>query len=322
MNVQPSYDTFWRKRLDALDAVWPDFLAGHTEALHKARVASRRIREALPVVAASAPPSKVKKLNRRMRDLTRLLGPIRELDVELAMLDKEAADNVVSRSALSLVRREVASRRHELRHRLRDAPQVRDLKKLIRKLGRIADAKSKARIAQSRKQLEHEHAWRAALGTTLLRRARRLKTALDDAGPLYAPERIHAVRVATKKLRYALEIAQEAGEAGARALVTGLKREQQRLGHLHDLQALLKHVRGAEASPRAESRVAELAAYADSLELECRKLHAEFVEHRDAMFESVKEVRHQLVPSLATAHLRQARVPASSRPARRRAKSA
>ena len=45
MNVRHAYDGLWRKRLDALDKVWPQFVAGDTEALHKVRVASRRIRE-------------------------------------------------------------------------------------------------------------------------------------------------------------------------------------------------------------------------------------------------------------------------------------
>src|SRR5438067_223167 len=106
MNVHPSYDTLWRKRLDALNTVWTHFLSGEAEALHKARVASRRIREALPVVGAAAPPAAVKKLRRKVRNLTRFLGPIRELDVELGMLEKEAASEGVSRAALSLVRRE------------------------------------------------------------------------------------------------------------------------------------------------------------------------------------------------------------------------
>ena len=66
MNVQPSYDELWRKRLEALEKAWPDFLAGETDALHKTRVASRRIREALPVVGANAPRAKVKKLRKRM----------------------------------------------------------------------------------------------------------------------------------------------------------------------------------------------------------------------------------------------------------------
>src|SRR5438477_5137759 len=104
MNVRTSYDRLWRKRLDALNGIWPEFLAGETEALHKARVASRRIREALPVVGASAAPDKVKKLRRKMRSLTRYLGPIRELDVELALLEREAAADDVPRSALILVR--------------------------------------------------------------------------------------------------------------------------------------------------------------------------------------------------------------------------
>src|SRR3954466_13282746 len=101
MNVRPPYDGLWRKRLDALEKVWPHFLAGETEALHKTRVASRRIREALPVVGVHAPGSKVKKLRRKLRDLTRYLGPIRELDVELGMIDRRL-DGTGRRSALSL----------------------------------------------------------------------------------------------------------------------------------------------------------------------------------------------------------------------------
>ena len=228
MNVKTSYDGLWQKRLDALDAVWPDFLAGETEALHKARVASRRIREALPVVGAVAPPATVKKLRRKMRDLTRFLGPIRELDVELAMLDKEAARDSVPKSALAVVRREVASRRHALRDRLGDEPPVDDLRKLLKKLARVAALEGKkGRGAKGDGQENtHETAGRAALAATLLRRAKRLKSALEEAGPLYAPERIHAVRIATKKLRYALEIAQDSGQAGAKALVNGLKKNR------------------------------------------------------------------------------------------------
>src|SRR5437879_2856235 len=182
MNVQPSYDSLWQKRLQALGAVWPEFLAGETEALHKARVASRRIREALPVVGANAPRAKVKKLRKRLRYLTRSLGPIRELDVELGMLEDQAALDDVSRSALSLVRREVAARRLALRDRLGEEPPVADVKKLIKKLERVG--KATGRKARSNRPAEHEQAWRAALGLALLRRAKRLKLALEEAGPL------------------------------------------------------------------------------------------------------------------------------------------
>jgi CHAD domain-containing protein len=323
MNLQTSYDSLWRKRLDALNAVWPEFLAGHAEALHKARVASRRIREALPVVAAGAPPERVKKLRRKMRDLTRYLGPIRELDVELDMLDKKTARDGGSPPALTVMRGEVASRRHALRDRLEDDQPVADVKKLIKKLERVAEeggqgTKKRAKQAKS----DHEHAWRGVLAATLLRRAKRLKAALEEVGPLYAPERLHDVRIATKKLRYALEIVQDAGNADAKALVKTLRREQERLGHLHDLQALLRHVREAEMSPHAGSRLADLTAYTDSLERECRQLHAQFVEHRDNLFECVTQVRHQLIPALTTTTRQQARVASSGRLRLRAAKKA
>ena len=120
MNTSTSRDRLWRKRLNELSAVWPEFVDGRTTGLHKTRVASRRIREALPIVGVAAPPAKVKKLSKKMRALTRSLGPIRELDVELDILDDESKTAGVSGRALEMVRREVASRRQALREELKD----------------------------------------------------------------------------------------------------------------------------------------------------------------------------------------------------------
>ena len=316
MNVQTPYERLWRKRLDALRAVWPAFLAGDHEALHKARVASRRIRAALPVVGASAPPAKLKKLRRKMRALTRHLGPIRELDIELGILEKQAeAEEIVSPRALSMVRREVAAERHALGDRLGKESPVAGLKKLIKKLERVAEL-GKQKKAKGKGLRDNETAWRSALAATLMRRAKRLQAALEDAGPLYAPERIHGVRIATKKLRYVLEVAEEAGQPGAKRLVNVLTTEQERLGHLHDLQALLKHVRAAGASPRVGACLADLTAYADSLERDCRQLHAQFVEGRDAVFDCVRLVRQTLVPAFTPRRFRPARVSSTGRRAR------
>jgi CHAD domain-containing protein len=125
------------------------------------------------------------------------------------------------------------------------------------------------------------------------------------------------VRISTKKLRYALEIARDAGVAAATPLVKILKRHQERLGKLHDLQMLLKHVRETDG---VGSRVNDLAAYADLLDRECRRLHADFVEHRAELAAVVKDVRHHVVPALTTPPRRQAHVAAAKRPARPRAR--
>src|SRR5918995_774009 len=310
MNTSTSRDRLWRKRLKELSAVWPDFVNGRTGGLHKTRVASRRIREALPIVGADASPAKVKKLSKKMRALTRCLGPIRELEVELGILDDKSKTDGVPGRAIEMVRREVASRRQALRDELADNAPVDDLKKLLRKLERVGK-RAEGRGKKGKKQkadTKFEAQWRSVLATRLMRRAKTVAAALDGAGPLYVPGRIHDVRISSKKLRYALEIARDAGVTAATPLVRVLKRHQERLGHLHDLQMLLKHVRETEAAPGVGSRVNDLTAYADSLDRECRRLHADFVEHRNELASVVKDVRHHVVPALTTPPRRQAHV--------------
>jgi CHAD domain-containing protein len=310
MNVLTSRDRLWRKRLDELSAVWPEFVHGRTTGLHKTRVASRRIREALPVVGATASPAKVKKLSKKMRALTRALGPIRELDVELNLL--EARADGMSERALEMVRREIAARRQALREELRDDAPVNDVKRLIRKLEKVAEGKREKKARERGRKAIHklEAQWRAVLAARLMQRAKRLAAAIEEAGPVYAPDRLHDVRISTKKLRYALEIARDARVAGVAALLRTLKRHQERLGHLHDLQMLLKHVRETETSPAVGASVNDLTAYADSLDRECRRLHAGFVESRGELVSVVKRVRQHVVPALTTQPRRQAKVAA------------
>jgi CHAD domain-containing protein len=244
-----------------------------------------------------------------MRALTRYLGPIRELDVELDILDAASKAQSVPARAIEMVRREVAAKRQALRQELAKNAPVGDVKKLIKKLERIG----KREEGSGKEDREFEAQWRSALAARLMRRAKGLREALDQAGPLYAPERIHDVRISTKKMRYALEIARDAGVTGAGPLVNTLKKQQERLGRMHDLQALLKHVREADASPNVGSRVNDLTTYADALERDCRRLHAAFVEHREDLVDCVNQVRQHLVPSLTTPARRQARVASASR---------
>ncbi len=315
MNRSTSRERLWQKRLNELTAVWPDFVSGRTDGLHKTRVASRRIREALPIVGAGGAPSKIKKLGKKMRALTRSLGPIRELDVELDILAVRSKSGAAPGRALEIVRREVASRRQVLREELADDAPVGDLKKLIRKLERVGSRPGRRKergteeSGKRRKaEAELEAQWRGVLATRLMRRAKGVAAALENAGPVYAPERLHDVRISAKKLRYVLEIARDAGVTTAIPLLRILRRHQERLGHLHDLQLLLKHVRETDASRKVGSRANDLTEYAESLDRECRQLHADYVDHRSELLAVVKDVRHHVVPALATRPRRQAHV--------------
>ncbi len=325
MNVSSSHDALWHRRLDALQRAWPGFLDGDVDALHKVRVASRRIREALPVIGVDLPRARIRKLRRRVGRLTRLLGPIRELDVELGLIEREIAEKRTPRAALSLVRRQVAEHRAELREQLDDETPVKDLKRLLKKLRRVGRHKGeegkgegpggrgkgkgvsgKGRGARG----ATETVWRPALAATLVRRARKLSDALEEAGSMYSPEPLHAVRVSVKKLRYTLELSDELGYPSARPLVRILKSEQERLGQLHDFEMLLRHVREAESRPRGIARLSALDEYAESLERECRRVHAGFMEGRGALLDAIRQVRLTLVPALTAAHRRPARATA------------
>ena len=91
-------------------------------------------------------------------------------------------------------------------------------------------------------------AWRQALGARLVNRAKALTVAMAAAGHMYAPEQLHQVRIAAKKLRYALELAKDAGIRSATARVRAVKRAQDTLGRLHDLQVLQTHVVAVQAA--------------------------------------------------------------------------
>lgn len=317
MNASPSCDRLWRQRLDELGAAWPDCARGRTKGLHRVRVASRRIREALPVIGVDAPSERVKKLARKVRRLTRRLGPIRQLDVELDVLEEWVAADTVPVRASQMLRREIMSELRTLRGDLAERAPVGDLSKLIRKLERVGGIDEGSGHKREDRGQRDEGRWRGVLAARLVRRAKELRAALDEAGPIYAPARLHQVRIAVKKLRYTLEVAGDVGLVRARALLRVLKREQERLGKFHDLEAVLTRARGARASSGAPAQGAELAALADALEWECRRLHAGFVEHRLELLDCTREVRQQLAPALTVPARRQARAVTAARPAAR-----
>src|SRR5688572_25251175 len=59
---------------------------GHHHAIHQARVASRRLREALPVLPSTARGRRCDNIIRDVRRIGRALGSVRELDVALKEL--------------------------------------------------------------------------------------------------------------------------------------------------------------------------------------------------------------------------------------------
>src|SRR5262249_23755174 len=87
---------------------------GDVEALHRTRVASRRLRELLPVLE----PDAVRKLGSRLRKVTQRLGVVRELDVLTIVIEELRRDDRIASAALQLVDDAVAERREAEQARL------------------------------------------------------------------------------------------------------------------------------------------------------------------------------------------------------------
>jgi hypothetical protein len=120
---------------------------------------------------------------------------------------------------------------------------------------------------------------------------------------MYDPERLHAVRIAAKKLRYGLELAADSGMKPAGPLVRRIKHAQDLLGRLHDLQVLLVHVASVQAGPqsgRAQRREG-LDGLAHHIEEQCRHLHGRYITSVPPLRDVAAAIRKIIVPQLAQA---------------------
>jgi len=108
---------------------------------------------------------------------------------------------------------------------------------------------------------------------------------MNHAGAIYVPDRLHAVRIAIKKLRYAVELSTEIAGQRTDATLRALTRSQDLLGRVHDLQMLIDRVRKVQASltPPNLTIWRELDALIGSLEDDCRRLHARYMRARDPL---------------------------------------
>jgi len=248
-------------RAEALLEYLPGALDGRTRHVHRARVAARRMAEVLPLVGPTG-----ERLARQVRDVRRVLGAERELDVTIDLLTEEAARHDWSEPLVERVHRhlgEVAKKRRAEWRAHRDKVDPAKLRRGIRAVASAAANVSEAHV----------------IARLLMRRVTReasLARAVAAVGALYDVERLHRVRIEVKKLRYVLEVTSELSARRSKARIETLTTLQEQLGRLHDLQVLQGQIRDVESRQvPGRGRIArDLARMADDVEADCRALHA------------------------------------------------
>ncbi|HET9372793.1 MAG TPA: CHAD domain-containing protein [Vicinamibacterales bacterium] len=272
-----------RRRAAAFAEELPRAVDGEPRAIHQARVASRRLREILPIVGVASGID-VGGLRRDVRKVTRSLGRIRELDVTAKRLRTAARE---WRWPLALVERIERGRAADRADQLAATSDRYSDQAIARLLGDL-DA------LVGRDDLNTDiRAANAHLALQLRRRVRRFTAALDRAGTIYAREQLHQVRIAAKKLRYTLEIVREGAGVPIGREIARVRALQTLLGDLHDLQGLQARILTAATQPGLDrSEVKAMERWQRRIETACRELHARFVRQRPAL--------HRLAASLAS----------------------
>lgn len=271
----------FRERLDAFGLELDRVHAGDVEALHRTRVASRRLRELLPLLALDFDITRT--LSRRLRKVTRLLGPVRELDVLLLLVEELAEDRRLSAAALRPIGATAAMARVSARASLSAKLPTAKLERLVHELERASKSLQSRHAKPDHSDANGRgRAWLWALEARLVHRAARVREAVETAGTVYVPEQLHRVRIAVKKLRYTAEVAADATRRHIAADVAALKTAQGLLGRLHDLGVLLLRAREAQAQLCPPDLIAwrDLSSLVDVVDADCRRLHARYMRNR------------------------------------------
>jgi CHAD domain-containing protein len=188
--------------------------------VHDLRVASRRLREALDFLEPLLPPAAFKKVRTRAREFTKNLGTTRELEVNLKLLRSLVQEKTTDPGALEFL---LYSQKKQLE---------KSQSQLIKRISRNPYAIFGKFILRIKGSRAHDP------GSPDLLEKRVLEFNAFDVGPQTSDERLHELRITTKKLRYSFEIYDRIFEKNLNSLVKDFKSFQDLLGEIHDLYVL------------------------------------------------------------------------------------
>jgi CHAD domain-containing protein len=279
-----------RQQLTALQSHVPSVLEGDVAAVHDARVVTRRIRQLLPLTTAWHSRDAVDSLYQRFRRVGRALGRVRDADVQIELLRYFESRVPAVAPSLVVVRLRQERKRLKLMRQVIKELEQDHLPDLIEEAGSGRLAGGPFRTAARR--------WRPQLRSMLAARARVVEDAVRHATGVYFPNRVHSARIAIKKLRYAVEIAEATASGRLTETIRDLKKAQEILGHLHDRESLVDRLSDEEVDKEHADLVALVT---QVVQAEIGELHRRYLARRERVLEIAREaagrpVRAALAP--------------------------
>ena len=211
------------------------------DAVHDARVATRRLTAALDLLEPRLPAKPRKKFARGLRKLRRALGPLRDLDVMLQHLAQTPGGTTSAAGAAW-----VASRLRDEQAVMRQGLKKGKVSRAAAKLAAWDELEDAVRRAESSAAASLSRAVAEQLGAFAARAERLAGAAAGDrsngdgaaepAGMMH--DDVHDLRVAGKRLRYTLELAAPLGLGLPKSVGRDFKALQEALGLWHDYAVL------------------------------------------------------------------------------------
>ena len=216
------------------------------DAVHDMRVASRRLRESMRLLAPLYPPAAFSAWYKRVRRVTRALGPVRDSDVFIDAFSRlnRSLDAGGQRAVAFLVGFRMGQRVREL-ELLQRALTGLDLAESRRSFAKLVRApKGGADTHRPLSAFAH-----AAVAERIAAVYALMPSALDEANI----ESQHALRITFKRLRYAVEVFAPCYGDDFDSLHDTLTAFQDELGDMHDLHVFLDMVREPDRRAAAQA---------------------------------------------------------------------
>ena len=238
-----------RRRIKKFVALAPQARADASpKTIHDVRVWSRRLQQAVSAFFPKPRSGKARRMRRAPRRVRRALGEWRNCDVllEIVARQQRRTRSEAKRRAWDFVRDYLLQRRAKV--------VARAEKKLLRQ--ELGDYLALARRLLDQAPAESPEILMQRLGDSVLGAWAAWQSALARAQETGAVSDLHGLRIATKDLRYRIELLYDLGHSEMKPQLKWLADLQDAIGVWHDRQVLDQAV--AKAVARAEILLSEL----------------------------------------------------------------
>jgi CHAD domain-containing protein len=233
-----------KRKVTTLFRHFPPALTGDEEAIHQLRVSGRRLRVALPLLAAKPEGRRAERARSLLRELTRAAGSSRDLDVLLESYDERLKELPSRSEEQKLLRHRLASARRRSRARMVDnlldleIAQLRgDLAGMIARGGPPPSVVCERFSDMSAREFQLLHEGFTKLGAQL------------DA------DKLHALRRRARRVRYSVEVFDQVRNFES-AAGKPWKTLQDLMGVIHDHHVLAEWFDAQAKSDRERGKVA------------------------------------------------------------------